>query len=208
MQMSACMVLACWQTQILFLTMHIHHSFTSEQCNGCLHTLWSVAFTVLWICEHRGRGKGLWGLKKRKKAVNLVSPSCLPALPFRAECLLLLPVSADGNADMVSLDFNCKVKALPGSPLNQYIFDMMVLIKSHEKRVIRKIETLAPAEHLSCSVWEHLLLQAESKKCLYQCRLTKCRDLHASVYFNFAEEMCQLLKKTLKDVENRRLYHN
>lgn len=134
--------------------------------------------------------------------------TCLPALPFRAECLLLLPVSADGNADMVSLDFNCKVKALPGSPLNQYIFDMMVLIKSHEKQVIRKIETLAPAEHLSCSVWEHLLLQAESKKCLYQCRLTKCRDLHASVYFNFAEEMCQLLKKTLKDVENRRLYHN
>lgn len=192
MQMSVCVVLACWQTQILFLTMRINHHFTSEQCSGCLHTLWSVAFTVLWTCEHRGRGKGLWGLKK--KAVNLVSPSCLPALPYRAECLLLLPVSADGNTDMVSLDFNWKVKTLPGLPLNQYIFDMMVLIKSHEKWVIRKIETLAPAEHSSRSVWEHLLLQAESQKCLYQRQLTKCGDLHASVYFNFAEEICQLFK--------------
>lgn len=149
-QMSACMVLACWQTQISFLTMHIHHHFTSKQCSGCLRTLLSVAFTVLWICEHRGRGKGLWGLKK-KKVVNLVSPSCLPALPYRAECLLLLPVSADGNADMVSLDFNWKVKTLPCSPLNQYIFDMMVLIKRHEKRVIRKIESPCCAFVLFCA---------------------------------------------------------
>lgn len=64
--------------------------------------------------------------------VILVSPSASHMLSYRADCLLLLPASADGNADMVSLSFNWKVKTPPGSPLNQYISDMTVLIKSFE----------------------------------------------------------------------------
>lgn len=47
---------------------------------------------------------------------------CSLVLSYRAECSLLLLASADGNADIVSLNFNWKLKRLPGSPLNQYIF--------------------------------------------------------------------------------------
>lgn len=67
-------------------------------------------------------------------SVILCVALCLPVLSYGAERALLLPAAADGDADMVSLDFNWKVKRLPGLPLNQYIFGMMVLIKSCENK--------------------------------------------------------------------------
>lgn len=59
--------------------------------------------------------------------------------------LLPLPASADGDTDTVLLNFNWKGKSLPGSPLNQHIFGLMVLIKKPWKGAIRRLEALAGA---------------------------------------------------------------
>lgn len=84
------------------------------------------------------------------------SSSCCPL--HACSALLLLPSSADGDADTLLLNFNWKGKLLPGSPLNQYIFGLMVLIEKPWKRVIRILETLAGTACLS-ALQEQILLK-------------------------------------------------
>lgn len=67
----------------------------------------------------------------RRRLSSLCRPPLACSL-LQSKCLLLFPASADGDADMVALEFNWKVKTLAGVPLNQYIFGVMVLIKSCE----------------------------------------------------------------------------
>lgn len=67
----------------------------------------------------------------RRRQSSLCRPLLACSL-LQSKCLLLFPASADGDADMVALELNWKVKTLAGLTLNQYVFGMMVLIKSCE----------------------------------------------------------------------------
>lgn len=80
------------------------------------------------IKAHLHKGESVLRTEEADSVITL----CLPVLSYGVECLLLFPASADGDADMVSLNFNWKAKRPPSFPVNQYIFDMMVLIKSCE----------------------------------------------------------------------------
>lgn len=68
--------------------------------------------------------------------------------PRAVLCTPVLPRCRSPPQQMVtpirfSLSFNWKVKSLPGSSRNQYIFGLMALIKKPCRRAIRKTETLA-----------------------------------------------------------------
>lgn len=132
----------CWQTSlqmygILAFNKSWLHLWAMQRPDSSLLCRWLIHIcSRQWLAVHACVSTCiiLKPFYRGKDCEDRNLPSfCCPLFAYsllQSKSLLLLPASADGGADMVSLNFNWKVKMLPGLPLNQYILGMVVLIKA------------------------------------------------------------------------------